>query len=380
MQALSSIDTQKLNRGIQQLYALNNFVTFGMDALTIVDRLVPSDAPLFQQTNTRTCAVAATSMPDSGWETPETLTLIREVLPRHLHEHPILQNMPLTLNGAYKVSDFLSQTELHQRQGIYQQFLRPLGIEDQMQFFLPVAQPGDWQQLAQANTVQSGFILNRCERSFTDRDRLILNLLRPHLFQAYHNAQKYDQAHYELQYLKQSIEHQGLIIVARSGQIRWATPLATQWLETYFAAPTSRGDLPDDLRDWIAGQIIDWTEAVDQPAIGAPLYIEQATEQLVIRLMREPTDAHYTLILEVQPRSPLGAIETLGLSQRETEVLGWLMQGKDNKSIAARLDIGASTIRKHLESIYRKLNVQSRTEAVAQALQQLGRLPHDRFH
>jgi DNA-binding CsgD family transcriptional regulator len=375
MKTLSPIDTQQLNQGIQQLYALNNFATFGLDVLTIVDQLVPSDAPLFQQTETRTCAVTATFLPN-GWESPESLRLIRDVLPQHLGEHPILQNMPLTLNGAYKISDFLSPEALHRREGIYQQFLRPLQIEEQMQFFLPVAQAGDWEQLAQANTIQSGFILNRCERSFTDRDRLILNLLRPHIFQAYQNAQKYNQAQHDLGDLKQSIQHQGLAIVTRSGQIRWATPPATRWLETYFAPPTSRGDLPDDLRTWIAAQIQDRTEAVDRPM--APLYIERATEQLVIRLMREPTGAHCTLILEVQPRSPLGSLNRLGLSQRETEVLGWLMQGKDNKTIATQMAVGASTIRKHLENIYRKLNVQSRTEAVAQALRQLGRLADDR--
>ncbi len=375
MKTLSPIDTQQLNQGIQQLYALNNFATFGVDVLTIVDQLVPSDAPLFQQTETRTCAVTATFLPGSGWESPESLRLIRDVLPQHLGEHPILQNMPLTLNGAYKISDFLSLEALHRREGIYQQFLRPLQIEEQMQFFLPVAQAGDWQQLAQANTIQSGFILSDSQRRFTDRDRLILNLLRPHIFQAYQNAQKYNQAQHDLGDLKQSIQHQGLAIVTRSGQIRWATPPATRWLETYFAPPTSRGDLPDDLRDWIADQI-HGTETVDRPM--APLYIERATEQLVIRLMREPTGAHCTLILEVQPRSPLGSLNRLGLSQRETEVLGWLMQGKDNKTIATQMAVGASTIRKHLESVYRKLNVQSRTEAVAQALRQLGRLADDR--
>jgi DNA-binding CsgD family transcriptional regulator len=374
MKALSSIDTQQLNLGIQQLYALHHFASFGVDALAIVHQLVPSDAPLFQQTDTRTYAVAATFMPDSDWNRPEVMKLIREVLSRHLHEHPILQNMPLTLDGAYKVSDFLTPTQLHQRQGIYQQFLRPLTIEDQMQFFLPVAQPGDWQQLAQASTVQSGFILNRHERSFTERDRLILNLLRPHLFQAYQNLERYDQAHQDLCQLQKSIRHQGLVMVDRQGQMLWATPPAIHWLETYFAAPTSRGDLPDDLRAWIACQLQGLSAAIAQPHIGAPLYVEQASEQLVIRLMREPAAAHYTLILEAQPRSSLGSLEKLGLSQRETEVLGWLMQGKDNKTIAAQMAVSASTIRKHLESIYRKLNVQSRTEAVAQALQQLGLL------
>jgi DNA-binding NarL/FixJ family response regulator len=48
------------------------------------------------------------------------------------------------------------------------------------------------------------------------------------------------------------------------------------------------------------------------------------------------------------------------------------MQGKDNKVIATHLSINVSTVRKHLESIYRKFGVHSRTEAIAQALTKLG--------
>jgi DNA-binding CsgD family transcriptional regulator len=369
MKALSSIDTQQLNRGIQRLYALNNFATFGVDALTIVNQLVPSDAPLFQQTDTRTCAVAVAFLPDSGWGTPERLALIREVLPQHLHEHPVLQNMPLTLHGVYKVSDFLSQPELHQREGIYQQFLRPLAIEDQLQFFLPVAQPGDWQQLAQAHTVQSGFILSHGERSFTERDRLILNLLRPHIFQAYQNVERYDQAHRSLGQLQRSVNHLGLVSLNREGQVQWATSQATTWLETYFAPPTCTGYLPDELQLWV--------QEHGHGAMHGSLNVERACAQLVIRLTIEPGADRYTLTIEEQSRSNLQSLALLGLSQRETEVLGWLMQGRDNKTIAVQMAVGTSTIRKHLESIYRKLNVQSRTAAVAQALAQLGLMEHD---
>jgi DNA-binding CsgD family transcriptional regulator len=366
MLALSSIDTQKLHQGIQQLYGLNHYETFGVDVLSIVHQLVPSDVPIFQQTDTRTCAVTTTFLPDSGWDSPENLMLIRDVLPRHLEEHPILQNMPYTLNGVYKISDFLSVAALDQREGIYQQFLQPLAIEDQMQFFLPVAQPGDWQQLAATNTVQAGFILNRGERSFTERDRLILNLLRPHLFQAYQNTQKYAQVSQALGQLQRSVNHLGLVSLNRDGQVQWATAQATIWLETYFAKPTCTGYLPDDLQLWVRGHL--------RGATNGSLNVERACEKLVIRLTIDPVGSHYTLMLEEQRRSNFQSLERLGLSQRETEVLGWLMQGKNNKAIATHMDVSASTIRKHLENIYRKLGVQNRTEAVSAALAQLALL------
>jgi DNA-binding CsgD family transcriptional regulator len=64
----------------------------------------------------------------------------------------------------------------------------------------------------------------------------------------------------------------------------------------------------------------------------------------------------------------------MGLTSREAEVLVGIMQGQNSQAIAQRLQINVSTVRKHLENIYRKLRVQSQTEAVAKALEQLGAL------
>jgi len=52
------------------------------------------------------------------------------------------------------------------------------------------------------------------------------------------------------------------------------------------------------------------------------------------------------------------------LSGRQREVLQMLTEGSENKTIAASLGITINTVEKHLENIYRKLGVTSRTEAV----------------
>jgi DNA-binding NarL/FixJ family response regulator len=57
------------------------------------------------------------------------------------------------------------------------------------------------------------------------------------------------------------------------------------------------------------------------------------------------------------------------LSKREQEVLELLAKGYRYKEIADALDVGFDTVRSHLRSIYDKLHVQSRTEAVAKYLQ-----------
>lgn len=58
------------------------------------------------------------------------------------------------------------------------------------------------------------------------------------------------------------------------------------------------------------------------------------------------------------------------LSPREQEILGLLCQGKSYKMIAAALHLSKGTVHSHLKKIYKKLEVNSMTEAVAKAHQE----------
>ena len=60
----------------------------------------------------------------------------------------------------------------------------------------------------------------------------------------------------------------------------------------------------------------------------------------------------------------------LGLSQRESEVLELMVHGISNRAIAARLVLGEETIKTHVRSIYRKLGVSDRSQAVALVLRE----------
>jgi LuxR family maltose regulon positive regulatory protein len=62
------------------------------------------------------------------------------------------------------------------------------------------------------------------------------------------------------------------------------------------------------------------------------------------------------------------------LSEREIEVLQIIALGKTNQEIARQLFVSPGTIKAHTSSIYRKLDVANRTEAVARA-RQIGLLP-----
>ncbi len=55
------------------------------------------------------------------------------------------------------------------------------------------------------------------------------------------------------------------------------------------------------------------------------------------------------------------------LTPRETEILHWIQQGKRNGEIGIILGISERTVEKHVENILRKLKVETRTSAIAQA-------------
>ena len=63
----------------------------------------------------------------------------------------------------------------------------------------------------------------------------------------------------------------------------------------------------------------------------------------------------------------------LGLTAREREVLTWVACGKTNTEIAQLLWLAPSTVSKHLENVYAKLGVNTRTAAVARFLGRIDR-------
>jgi DNA-binding CsgD family transcriptional regulator len=64
--------------------------------------------------------------------------------------------------------------------------------------------------------------------------------------------------------------------------------------------------------------------------------------------------------------------QSLGLTRREAEVLWSIAKDKSNSDIALSLECSLSTVKKHLEHIYEKLEVKTRTAAVMTALIRLG--------
>lgn len=67
--------------------------------------------------------------------------------------------------------------------------------------------------------------------------------------------------------------------------------------------------------------------------------------------------------------APAGVPQDLDLTERESEILGYLASGRSNKEIARELNISDATVKVHIKHVLRKLKLKSRLEAAVWALQ-----------
>jgi DNA-binding NarL/FixJ family response regulator len=210
---------------------------------------------------------------------------------------------------------------------------------------------------------------NGTSKNLVERDQLLLNLLSPYLTQAYRNAGTVTYIQQKLSLVDRARNrlNLGIIILAADGKVRLATACAAQQLTNYLGHRALRGKcLPEVLRRWVKQQEVVLKGNAEIPLRPRPLVLQREEKRLVIRLVADMGQS--LLLLEEQPIKPQPqSLAPCRLSAREVEVLNWLAQGKTNKEIAAVLALSPRTVQKHLEHIYQKLGVDTRTAAAARA-------------
>ena len=169
-----------------------------------------------------------------------------------------------------------------------------------------------------------------------------------------------------------SLDATGRLMMATdaNGRLLWCTPLAERAI-TRVAPGWSRSDvaLPPQLRGSVQRLL-----AQTDPN-GASVRIEQpqgVIELVVIAQFRE--DEVLIRLNELNPHEDVLRLQSnLGLTLREAEVLLWVSYGKSNSDISDVLVISPRTVQKHLERIYEKLGVETRSSAAAIAIRVIGR-------
>ncbi len=162
------------------------------------------------------------------------------------------------------------------------------------------------------------------------------------------------------------------------GKLIWQTSLARDLLARYCG--TSAPETPAAVLDWLRHHLPATRLGLEPP----PLAIEQGTARLNLRLHQQTGDSDepdaqagdwLIIMREVSDIAVIEAMSfTLKLTAREAEVLYWVVKGKTNKDIGEILGSSPATAKKHLERVYVKLGVETRTAAAGVAIKRIREL------
>ena len=162
----------------------------------------------------------------------------------------------------------------------------------------------------------------------------------------------------------------GAILLDEQGKIATITPQAQEWLAAYFK-PSTGNALPVKLSGWLSHHKKAGPDPSDVPA---ELVVPASQQRrLVVRLAEKNSPQRLLLLTEEQSVFSTELLQTLGLTARESEVLYWLAEGKTNPEIGIILESSPRTVGKHVEHIFQKLGVESRTAALLYVVEKLTR-------
>ncbi len=161
--------------------------------------------------------------------------------------------------------------------------------------------------------------------------------------------------------------HATLVVRAADGKIVWKTPLARDLLIQHFDG----GELDAAVLAWVRDELA--RRAVVGTAPGEPLTLARQNRRLILALHEQTGDDEWLIVM--RESSDQAVIDALGaafkLTTREAEVLYWLAKGKTNRDIGDILGSSPATVKKHLERVYVKLGVETRTAAASVAMSRL---------
>ncbi|MEI7466041.1 MAG: response regulator transcription factor [Burkholderiales bacterium] len=161
--------------------------------------------------------------------------------------------------------------------------------------------------------------------------------------------------------------HATLVVRAADGKVVWKTPLARDLLVQHFDG----GELDAAVLAWVRDELV--RREVAGAAPGEPLTLARQNRRLILALHEQTGDDEWLIVM--RESSDQAVIDALGaafkLTTREAEVLYWLAKGKTNRDIGDILGSSPATVKKHLERVYVKLGVETRTAAASVAMSRL---------
>ena len=290
MARLNHRDQIALINCIGKLYSHHDLEGFTSHVLATVSKVITADHSSYNELNLRRKRLVVLTNP-LGLD----LDMSKEAQTHIFRDHPLVHH--LQQNGevpALRISDFLTRRLYHET-GLYREVYRHGGAEYQMGCTLP----------SPSQQIQVGISLNRQTRDFSSEEQLCLNLLRPHLFQAYHNAEVTTRLREQALFREHALGalHQGTIVIDAGCRIKFCSTNARQWLAAYFppAKRKANGRLPEAITDWIRLQNLPPVKTGNLPPPRQPLTAERKGWRLIVRLLTDSFPGQQVLVLEERP-------------------------------------------------------------------------------
>jgi DNA-binding CsgD family transcriptional regulator len=194
--------------------------------------------------------------------------------------------------------------------------------------------------------------LGRHEREFSERDRDVLDLVRPAVEDALRSARARERL------VRALASHPpagtAVVLLDRYGEIEQSSIDAERWLAEHFGPAQHPGWLPDPVASWLA--------LPPRP----PLVSVREGRRLTVQLL--PGDPHALLVEEQVESFRPSALQELGLTGRERDLLDAARGVREEASLADELFLSPHAVREQLGRVQDKLGVRTAADAIAAAL------------
>jgi DNA-binding CsgD family transcriptional regulator len=360
MVRLGNADFEAVLQVVRTVTAARDPDEFSRLVIKQVADLIPSDVVSINEVDPEAGRAVYLAEPESFAVLPNG----DEILGALANQHPLIHHFLMTGDGsAHRISDSWTQKKFHDSP-IYQLLYGPMGVEYQMAVTLPAPRP-----------IVVGIALSRCSTDFSDRDQSVLNVLRPHLAQAWYNAK--DQGHLRalLSAASEASAETGAGLIVMSDPPQELTPGALVTLYRFFGRPTATSPLPVRVERWLDSQ---QSRLDDEGSLELvkPLRAEIEGRKVVLRYLPGQAVHPGVLLLREERRRPQErSLDALGLTAREAEIVGCVIRGESNATIGESLHVSSTTVKKHLDNIYMKVGVRGRGRLTAFVLDVLEREP-----
>lgn len=334
---LSSRDLEAVLSFVDEAHSIPDLDSFRREILPGLGKLVPCDFVGYNEVDPVGDGTIVVGY-------PESLDHTAEALGRLAHEHPLILVCSRGDLRTHMISDFLSSRDYH-RLEIYDEVFSRIGAEDQIAFGLP-------------GPMVIGIAMNRPRRDFSERDRVLLDLLRPHLAHAHARLVERERHERLLAMLEWGLaeEDAAVVTVDPDHRIEEASDGAAELIASWFP-----GDRPGHLPRRISGWLDSPEDRQDSITFEGPEGL------LTVRAGPHRDPGGPVLVLEVERVADLTRLQALGLTRRQAEVLRLVALGRGTDEVAAELVVSSATVRKHLEHVYDRLGVNTREAAIAVA-------------